>query len=199
MTTKLPSPTILITPRLFLRPLQWGDEVALEGVFGDAEVMRFGDGVQNAAWIKAWLANQLANDASLTGIRVWGGVEQETAELIGYCGLFFMANVNGREEVEIGYRLARPFWGQGYATEAATAVRDYAFDTLHLPRLIALIDPSNVASMGVAEKLGMVREAEVLLPGYTHPDWVYALSHNPHPSPLPKGEGANPPLLRERG
>ena len=60
--------------------------------------------------------------------------------------------------------------------EAARAVRDYAFDTLCLERLIAIIDPANVASIRVAEKLGMRYEADVSFEGYSHPDRVYAVT-----------------------
>jgi RimJ/RimL family protein N-acetyltransferase len=85
--------------------------------------------------------------------------------------------VCGQPETEIGYRLARPYWGRGYATESARAVRDYALNTLRLPRLIAMIDPQNVASIRVVEKLGMHYEKDVMFEGYTHPDRVYAIVH----------------------
>ena len=71
--------------------------------------------------------------------------------------------------------MARSYWGRGYATEAAQAVRDYAFNRLRLPRLIAMIDPQNIASIRVAEKLGMYYEKDVMFEGYTHPDRVYAI------------------------
>jgi RimJ/RimL family protein N-acetyltransferase len=66
-------------------------------------------------------------------------------------------------ETEIGYLLGRPHWGRGYATEAATAVRDYALSELGEERLIALIQDGNVASKRVAEKLGMAYERDVEL------------------------------------
>jgi len=96
--------------------------------------------------------------------------------VIGYCGLFFFPDIEGQAEVEIGYRLARSVWGKGYATEAAKAVRDYAFNVLRLERLIAMIDPSNIASIRVAEKIGMHYEKEVMFEGYTHPDHVYVIT-----------------------
>lgn len=175
LATSLPPLVVATTPRLWVRQFQAGDTAALQRLFGDAEVMRFGDGAQDADWVANWLAHRVAEYAHNAERAVWAVVARETAEVLGYCGLFAMDDVNGRPETEIGYRLARPFWGHGYATEAATAVRDYAHHTLHLPRLIALIDPANSASIRVAEKLGMVREAEAMMPGYTHPDWVYAL------------------------
>jgi len=57
-------------------------------------------------------------------------------------------------------------------------VRDFAFDTLGMKRLIAIIDPSNTASVHVAEKIGMHRETEVMLEGYTHPDHVYVITRD---------------------
>ena len=64
-------------------------------------------------------------------------------------------------EIEIGYLLGREHWGNGYATEAALAVRDWALAELGLERLIALIYPGNVRSIRVAEKLGMEPEDEI--------------------------------------
>src|SRR4051812_40748374 len=84
---------------------------------------------------------------------LWAVVEKSTRDVIGYCGLSRFEDVGGQPETEVGYRLIRSAWGHGYATEAATAVRDYAFDTLSLTRLIAIIDPRNVASIRVAEKI----------------------------------------------
>ena len=167
------------TPRLILRRLTLADADALLAVFGDAEVMRYGDGVRSLAWVLGWLADCLARyDQGQPA--PWAIVERGGDDrAIGYCGLFTYGDVNGRPEVELGYRLARAYWGRGYATEAARAVLDYAFRVLGLARLIALIDPDNVASIRVAEKLGMTHEADALLPGYTHPDRVYAIALGP--------------------
>ena len=63
--------------------------------------------------------------------------------------------VDGRDEVEIGYPFLRRSWGRGLATEAARACRDYGFGTLGCDRLVSLIDPANRASRRVAEKVGM--------------------------------------------
>lgn len=162
------------TPRLLLRSLALPDEAALTHLFGDAEVMRFGDGPQSPEWVQAWLRRALAS-YERRGYGPWGVVEKNSGDLIGYCGLFDYPDINGRPEVEIGYRLACAYWGQGYATEAVRATRDYAFDALGLTRLIALIDPANIASIRVAEKAGLRYEADALLPGYTYPDFVYAI------------------------
>ena len=166
---------LLTTERLLIRNVHIGDHAAMCRIFCDPKVMRFGDGVQSEAWVHGWLRTTLERCHHEWGFGPYAVVAQAQQAVIGYCGLFFFADINGRPEIEIGYRLERAAWGRGYATEAARAVRDYAFDTLQIPRLIALIDPANVASIRVAEKIGMRYEQEVMLPGYTHPDHVYAV------------------------
>jgi len=165
----------LSTEHLFLRHFHILDEDAMYGVFGDAEVMKYGDGPQTKEWISNWLRTCLDRYHRTWGFGPYAVVERLKLEAIGYCGLFYFPDVNGQPEVEIGYRLARTAWGKGYATEAALAVRDYAFTTLGLKRLIAIIDPSNTASIRVAQKLGMSHEQDVMFEGYTHPDHVYVI------------------------
>jgi RimJ/RimL family protein N-acetyltransferase len=70
-------------------------------------------------------------------------------------------------EIEIGWRLIRSAWGHGYATEAARSVLDHALRGLALPRVVADIDPNNVASIGVARKLGLSSDGTVLYAGRT--------------------------------
>jgi len=70
---------------------------------------------------------------------------------------------SGPTEVEVGYTLGRDFWGKGYATEAAGAVRDYALNGLGADRVIALIIHGNAASEKVARKLGLEHERDIKL------------------------------------
>ncbi|MCA9838258.1 MAG: GNAT family N-acetyltransferase [Trueperaceae bacterium] len=165
---------ILETKRLLLRHFHLLDASALRAIFADPEVMRFGDGVQTDAWIRGWLEQTLANYGHW-GFGPYALVKKENSQIMGYCGLFYFPELAGQAEVEIGYRLARNQWGKGYASEAALAVRDYAFQTLSMSRLVAMIDPGNLASLAVAKKLGMVYEKEILLEGYDHPDHLYVL------------------------
>ena len=166
---------VVETERLILRHFHIGDIGAMSRVFGDAEVMRFGPGVQTSAWLQNWLQECLENYYQNWGFGPWAVVEKSHREIIGYCGLFYFSDINGQPEVEIGYRLARTFWGRGYATEAVLAVRDYGFNVLGLPRLIAMIDPQNTGSIRVAEKANMIYERDVMFEGYTHPDHLYAI------------------------
>lgn len=165
---------IAATHRLTLRHFEPSDLPALNRVFGDPEVMRFGDGPQPPEWVRGWLARALES-YERRGYGPWAVVEKRSGDLIGYCGLFYFPDINGRPEVEVGYRLARVWWGRGYATEAVIAARDYAFTTLGISRLVALIDPANTASIRVAEKAGLRHEGEVTLAGYDHPDFVYSI------------------------
>jgi RimJ/RimL family protein N-acetyltransferase len=167
---------ILQTDRLCLRHVHILDLDPMYRVFGDPEAMRFGDGVQTKEWVQGWLRTCLEQYYRQWGFGPYAVVERQYRQVIGYCGLFFFPDINGRPEVELGYRLARAAWGNGYATEAAQAVRDYAFGTLGMHRLIAMIDPHNRASIRVAEKIGMAYEADVMFEGYTHPDHVYAIT-----------------------
>ena len=167
---------ILTTERLGLRQVHMLDHEPMYRIFGDATVMRFGDGVQTRQWVGNWIARCLAQYYQQWGFGPYAVVERKHFEVIGYCGLFYFPDINGHAEVEIGYRFVRTAWGYGYATEAATAVRDFAFQTLCLNRLIAMIDPHNHASIRVAEKLGMVYEGEVMFEGYDHPDHLYTVT-----------------------
>lgn len=144
-------------------------------IFCDPKVMHFGDGVKSREGVQAWLHECLEHYQNW-GFGPYAVVEQSSQNVIGYCGLFFFPNIDGRAETEIGYRFAHSAWGQGYATEAVRAVRDHAFQTLRIKRLIALIDPSNFSSIRVAEKIGLKYEKEVMLDGYTHPDHVYVIT-----------------------
>jgi ribosomal-protein-alanine N-acetyltransferase len=72
-----------------------------------------------------------------------------------------MQQVEGKDEVEIGYLFLRKFWDRGLATEAARAARDHGFNTLGYERLVSLIDPGNLASRRVAEKIGLTLEKEI--------------------------------------
>ena len=164
---------VVETERLTIRRFQMADVAAMTAIFGDPEVMRFGDGVQSAQWVRDWLRQCIDDVEQISGVSPWAVEEKSNSETIGYCGLFHFPDICGQPEIEVGYRLARDSWGRGYATEAVRAVRDHAFYALNLPRLIAMIAPDNTASINVARKAGFVYEKDVMLEGYTHADCVF--------------------------
>lgn len=160
------------TERLFVRHVGPDDLDAFADLFANEEVMEYSSGIKSRAEVKVWMEMQREqNSTKRRG--AFAVVCKETGEALGYAGLFFFPNLNGRPETEIGYRLRRQFWGRGFATEAADGVLRYALRTLRLARVVALIDPGNVGSARVASKLGFVKEAEVMCAGYTHPDYLY--------------------------
>lgn len=151
---------ILETERLILRHLTLDDLDALFAIYSNAEVVRFipdvSTTVEETKEEIEWFQHGHPKHPELG---LWATVYKETGQLIGRCGLLPW-EINGRSEVEIAYLLDEPFWGQGLATEAAIAIRDYARSQLGLTRLVCLIEAENVASVRVAEKLGMAFEQE---------------------------------------
>ena len=148
----------------------------MSGIFGDPEVMKYGDGVKSIAWVKDWLyrCREIYRNERVTG--PLAVVEKKSGNTIGYCGLTRIDDVCGKSEIQLGYRLTTRYWGMGYATEAAFSVLEYGFGPLGLIRVIAIIDPINMASLNVTRKLGMSYEKDVFLPEYAHPDHVYVIT-----------------------
>jgi RimJ/RimL family protein N-acetyltransferase len=143
---------VLETSRLVMRPFGADDASALFRILGDTEVMRFSVGgahpdvAATARWISAVGRHQERFGFSLCAV-----LDRQTGELIGKCGLMDLKD--GR--TEIGYRIRRDRWGSGYATEAARAWLDRAFDTIGLAQVFAMIEAANSASIRVALKIGM--------------------------------------------
>lgn len=164
---------VVESERLVVRHFESSDVDALVSLFGSPDVMRFSDGVKSVQWVRDWLKQCIENVDQNIGVAPWAVDEKNSAETIGYCGLFYFPDICGQSEIELGYRFARHRWGHGFATEAVCAVRDHAFRVMNIPRLIAIVDPQNSASINVAEKAGFSYEKDVMLEGYTHADRVY--------------------------
>jgi RimJ/RimL family protein N-acetyltransferase len=165
------------TERLILREFTIGDLDDMAALFADPEVMRFSLGTKSREQTERWIRGcQEDYSPERWGFGLWAVVLEQSSDLIGFCGLSRFDDIDGQPEVEVGYRLARRFWGQGLATEAALATRDYAFQTLGLTRLISIIEPANSASVRVAEKTGMTLEKELVK--WDRPVSIYVI-HNP--------------------
>jgi RimJ/RimL family protein N-acetyltransferase len=164
----------LETKRLILRPMLESDIDALQLIFTDPNVMAaFNHDPFTREQMAGWLQRNLDHQNEY-GYGLFSVILKETGELIGDCGLEQM-DVNGVQMAELGYDFRSDFWNRGYATEAACAVRDYAFDVLHLPQLISLIRVGNLASKRVAEKVGMTLTEEFTRYGNQY--WRYALKN----------------------
>jgi RimJ/RimL family protein N-acetyltransferase len=153
------------TPRLLLRELKSADAPALFEVLGDPETMRFYPRPYSREEVDEWIGRQIGRYAMGAGLL--GVVLRDSGTLIGDCGLVWQ-EVEGVEEPEIGYHVHREHQGRGYATEAARAVRDYAFGTLGCDHVISMIRPENLASRRVAEKNGLTVDRTVFWRGYDH-------------------------------
>ncbi|WP_343396382.1 GNAT family N-acetyltransferase [Candidatus Amarobacter glycogenicus] len=158
-TTTTKTTTTLKTHRLQLRPMQADDFDALHEIFSDPRVMAsFDSEPLTPAQMQRWLQRNLDHQSQF-GYGLFSVVETASGRLVGDCGLERM-EIEGQTVAELGYDFRSDVWDQGFATEAAAAVRDYAFEVLCLPRLVSLMRVGNVASQRVAEKVGMKREAE---------------------------------------
>ena len=153
------------TKRLILRPFTPTDLDRFAELSSDAGFMSFsGRGPYSreeaAAFLDRMLARQAAGHPSQFAV-----ISRADPQMLGYCG-FFAQTVDEVEELEIAYRLHPQYWGHGFATEAARAVRDYAIRNLRVPRVISLIVPENHRSRRVAEKNGMRLEKETVFRGF---------------------------------
>jgi ribosomal-protein-alanine N-acetyltransferase len=160
------------TERLLLRDLSPDDLGAYESLYADAEVTRFLAGAPtDREGVRDWLDRRLASNADgSSAIRTI--FERTTRAFVGRSGLLTW-DIDGRRETEVGYALARPYWGKGYATEAVSAIRDDAVHRLGHRRLISLILVGNERSIRVAERIGMRHERDLEILG--QPAHMYAL------------------------
>ncbi|MFD0148186.1 GNAT family N-acetyltransferase [Streptomyces sp. NPDC055721] len=175
MTLATPS---LHTARLRLRPFTAADADRLFALHSSTHVMRYWDSApwNDRARSDRFIAmcGRIADEG--TGARVAIDRASDGA-FVGWCGL------TGWDpdfrSASLGYCLDDAMWGHGYATEAAHAVLEWAFDTLDLNRVQAETDTRNVASARVLEKIGFVREGtlreECVVNGEVSDTWVFGL------------------------
>lgn len=157
---------ILETARLSLRRFNLKDAAALEPVLGDPETMEFYPAPLDRKGVEGWIQKNLFR-YERDGHGLWAVQLKNNAELIGDCGCI-LQEVEGKNEMEVGYHIRRDLWGRGYATEAARGCMDYALHQLGAPRVISMIRPPNIRSRRVAEKNGMTCEKIVFWRDYDH-------------------------------
>ena len=163
------------TPRLILRKITSEDAESLLQILGDPEVMRFSiSGADDESGVRKFI------DATLKryerdGTAQWAVIEKQTQAFIGECGIAVQM-IDGQKEYEIGYRFNRKYWRKGFASEAAIACRDYGFHQLGQKRLISIIEKENIASIGVAKKVGMTLEKESVF--HNIPVQIYSMEKN---------------------
>jgi len=150
------------TERLLLRSWRPSDRAPFAKLNADPEVVRFiSDGVPFTRADSDALLDAIEAHWQEHGFGLWCATAREDPdECLGFVGLAVPSLLPAvLPAVEVGWRLARPAWGRGLATEGARAALAHAFRDLHLEAVISIIDPANARSVRVAEKLGMRRGA----------------------------------------
>ena len=145
--------TILETPRLLLREMTTSDLPAICRVLQDEKTMYAYEHAFSDEEAQAWLNNQLRRYRE-DGFGLWAVVLKESGEIIGQCGIT-LQDVNGEWVPEVGYLFERAYWHRGFATEAAIACKEYAFNVLGLDTVYTIIRDNNIASQNVAKRNGM--------------------------------------------
>jgi len=151
------------TARLTLRPLQPADAGVLERIYQSEGVLRYfpDSAPPPLEKIQGFIAAQQVNWEKY-GYGNWGVLPEGEEEIIGWAGLQYLDEL---EETEVGFLLDRPFWGKGYATEAALASLRFGFEHSNLDHIIALVYPENLASRRVIDKCGMTYVETIFLWG----------------------------------
>lgn len=156
---------ILETPRLMLRLLTSDDAPFILELLNDPSFIYFiGDrNVRSLEDAVGYLQNGPIDSYAKNGFGLYLTQLKEGNIPIGMCGLI---QRDGLDSPDIGYAFLPPFWGQGYATEAASAVMDYGRNVLRLGRIVAITAPDNESSIRVLEKLGLRFEKMITLPAH---------------------------------
>lgn len=167
--------TPIETARCIIRPCKETDFESLAALLSDPEVMRYS--------LKGPIPREEVQPY-MGRLGFWGLFSKEDGHLLGIAGLKYQ-QIDGVEELEVGYRLACAEWGKGFATEAASAIRDFAFREVGVNHLISIISPDNTASVAVARRIGMRKVKSTNFHGFAvdiyqvhpvrlsdyHPEW----------------------------
>ena len=157
---------VLATARLILRELTPEDLDFVATMLEHPDVNRYYGKRFTHDDAAEWLDRQLER-YRCDGHGLWLVVEGATKKPVGQVGLM-LQDVEGQRCAEIGWLLGRPWWGHGYATEAAAATRDLARERWGYARLISLVRPENEPSRRVTERIGMRAGRHVVFHGFEH-------------------------------
>lgn len=158
--------SIFETPRLVLRELAETDLDFVAAMLGHAEVMCFWPRPFTREEALGWIRRQQERYVR-DGHGYWLALEKSTGQPVGQMGVV-ASEVDGVTEPNLGYILHRPFWGRGFATEAAAHCRDYVFRSLGRRRVVATIRPENLPSQKVALRIGLQAERLIAYAGFPH-------------------------------
>lgn len=151
---------ILDTDRLTIRELTLLDKKDLSLILQDKDVMYAYEHAFSDEEVDIWLNNQLRR-YKIDGFGLWAVILKDTKKLIGQCGLT-VQKINDKEVVEVGYLFNKAYWHKGYATEAAIACKNYAFNKLNINEVFSIIRDNNIPSINVAKRNGMTLKGEFI-------------------------------------
>ncbi|WP_261830604.1 GNAT family N-acetyltransferase [Inconstantimicrobium mannanitabidum] len=151
---------ILETQRLVLREMTQADLSDLCNILQDEDVMYAYEGAFSAGEVQEWLDRQIRRYKEY-GFGLWSVVLRETGVMIGQCGVT-MQDYKNTKIMEVGYLFQKQYWHHGYASEAAIACKEYAFDKLNAKEVYSIIRDTNIPSQNVAIRNGMTRIDEFI-------------------------------------
>lgn len=149
--------TVLVTQRLTLRCFRESDLAPYSALNVDPDVVEYLGGPVTKEYTRE-MADWAHGLYEREGIGLLAVERSEDGAFLGMCGLHHLDSFP--DDLEVAWRLAREYWGHGYATEAARAWLDYGFGVKGLPRVISVADPPNVRSVAVMKRLGMTFDHE---------------------------------------
>ncbi|WP_430788907.1 GNAT family N-acetyltransferase [Virgibacillus flavescens] len=147
------------TERLQLRRMNTSDVDLLMEIFSDPVAMKHYPSTKNREETLQWIEWN-RNNYQEYGVGLWIVEDKQTNKFLGQCGIV-PQKFDKAVKMEIGYLFKQEVWGNGYATEAAFACKQYGFEEKKFPMLISLIDLENLPSIRVAERIGMKLESTV--------------------------------------
>jgi RimJ/RimL family protein N-acetyltransferase len=162
------------TERLILRPFTDADTNAIAAMRADAGFMRFIKPPESRRQAVAWM-RMVSRYWDTDGFGFWAVILKETGATIGWSGTW---NLQETREPEIGFAVAPPFWGKGFATESARVALDYSFNQRCAQKTVAVAMPDNLASRRVMEKLGMRLQEQRYFGSYGLELVYYAINQN---------------------
>jgi len=168
----------LETDRLILREWRSEDFEPFAAMMADPETCRYLPGGEPMSRIDSWRYLAASIGAwTLRGYGTWAVTRRSDQVLLGRVGLL---RPDGWPGLEVGWTIARPYWGRGFATEAAGISLRYAFLTQPIDEVVSTIHPQNVASQAVARKIGESkgRFLEIEVGGDVYPCDVWAITRS---------------------
>jgi [ribosomal protein S5]-alanine N-acetyltransferase len=158
---------ILETPRLMVRELLHDDLDEVSAMLGDPELMRFWPKPFSREESAEWIGRQRERYEA-HGFGYWLAVEKATGQAVGQVGVLPRV-LDGADEVDIGYIIRRSRWREGFASEGASGCRDHVFGALGRSRVLCLVRPENIPSLGVARKIGFKTDGRIIVhAGFDH-------------------------------